>query len=160
MKNTLIALFALLLIVFSTSPLEAEDRPPFDGAKSALFAELLGNGLLFTLNYDTRISNRFGIRGGIGYIGSLDGEGGILTIPINANFLLGNNGKYFEVGAGFTFVGGDFFDTDNRIATSLTFMYRSQPQDGGFMWRAGFAPLIIDKIVIPYYVGLGLGYSF
>ncbi len=153
---------SLFILAFSLGA-KAEESPDFEGVKSAVFAELLGNGLFFTLNYDRRIAGNFGLRAGAGYIGSLEGDGGILTIPVNANFLLGREGRYFEVGGGVTYLnsaGSEIFDSGNQWSISLTFMYRRQPLNGGFMWRAGFTPLIFEKTVIPYYVGFGLGYAF
>jgi hypothetical protein len=39
-------------------------------------------------------------------------------------------------------------------------MYRSQPEDGGFMWKIGLTPVLASGAFIPYWAGLGLGYAF
>lgn len=91
--------FISLLITLSGQKKVSKGSWNFEGSKNAFFVEVLGNGLLFSANYDIRVSNKFGIRVGIGYIGSTTGEGGILIVPVMGNFLLGNNGRYFEVGA-------------------------------------------------------------
>ncbi|MBK9736120.1 MAG: hypothetical protein IPO92_14650 [Saprospiraceae bacterium] len=89
----------------------------FEGAKSVFFVELLGNGLLFSANFDTRIHNNLGLRAGVGYVGGSGTDGGILTVPVMGNVLLGKNGSYFEVGAGATYISGtgSLFDDLNSI---------------------------------------------
>jgi len=70
----------------------------------AFYVEVLGNGLLFSANYDMRFSSAndgLGGRIGVGYIG---GNGAsVVTVPVMLNYLLGKNGKYFEVGGGVTY---------------------------------------------------------
>jgi hypothetical protein len=176
-KNLLYPSFYLILFFFilNTGNLEAQRRREgrssnnsFDGTKNAFFVELLGNGILFSVNYDRRLINNFGLRAGIGYIGTSDVDGsgtsaGILTVPVTANFLLGKNGRYFEVGGGATYVSGstDNFDTSGSgIIGTISFMYRRQPQDGGFMWKIGLTPLFGNGGFLPYWGGVGLGYCW
>ena len=102
-----------------------------------------------------------GARIGLGYIGT-DGSG-IVTIPVMVRKLLGNSGKYFEVGAVATFVTGtsDFFnDFDSSVAGTLSFQYRQQPVDGGFTWKIGLTPLLGQNFFIPIYGGVSLGYTW
>jgi hypothetical protein len=176
MKNYLLvnctfkALIVMLLFLTSAG-ISAQKKTSkvsstFDGSKNAFFVELLGNGLLFSANYDVRVANKFGVRAGIGYFGSTDGDGGILTVPAMGNFLLGKNGRYFEVGAGITFVKisgtDDIFDTDksSSVFGTLSFMYRRQPVDGGFMWKIGLTPILAEGVFIPYWGGVGIGYCW
>jgi len=135
----------------------------FEGSKNAFYVELLGNGLIFSANYDVRLINKFGARIGIGYVGG--SEGGVLTVPVMGNVLLGKNGKYFEIGAGATFLSGtgDIFDLAEDASTTvgtLSFMYRRQPEDGGFMWKIGITPIFAEGVFVPYWAGLGLGYCW
>ncbi len=167
-KSAFSVLFIMFVISLSTT-LSGQKKASigsatFEGAKNAFYVELLGNGLLFSANYDVRIANKFGIRAGIGYVGSTEGEGGILTIPVMGNFLLGNNGRYFEVGAGITYVSGDsdLFNDDgfSSVLGTLSFMYRRQPVDGGFMWKIGLTPFLAEGIFVPYWGGVGIGYCW
>ncbi len=130
-----------------------------------IFVEFLGQGLLFTANYDTRFSKRrngLGGRIGIGAIGS-DGDN-LVTIPVSLNYLLGNGKNFFEIGLGATYlsVPDDFFFSDgsNSVIGTMAFMYRLQPIKSGFSFRGGFTPIFDSKGFIPYYVGLSLGYTF
>ena len=153
------------MAVFSILMIQADEAT--SQSRSAFFVELLGNGLIFSANYDMRFSqssNGWGARAGIGYIGDVNGDGGVLTIPVTVNNLLGTDGKYFEVGVGITYLSADAdFIGDNNtsdIVGTMTFMYRRQPVDGGFMWKIGLTPILADGIFVPYWIGIGIGYSW
>lgn len=146
----------------------------------SIFVEGLGLGLTpLSLNFETRFARRlngWGLRVGGAYYGS--GSSGIVTVPVQVNYLLGRKGRYFEMGAGTTFVRGhhNLYDTgcarsyesDSffELVGTLTFGFRYQPIKGGFMFRAGFSPILMirgkdnDPIFIPYVPYLSLGYSF
>lgn len=132
-----------------------------------VFVELLGQGLLFSANYDTRFSNKrngIGGRAGIGYI-SADGSS-IITVPVSLNYLLGNGKNFFEVGLGATYVGvesdqiGLFDEDDSAVIGTMSFMYRLQPVGSGFSFRGGLTPVFTSEGFIPYYAGISLGYTF
>lgn len=133
-------------------------------SNQAVYAELLGNGLIFSFNYDTRFNARpdgLGGRIGLGFVGK--GDDGAVLIPFQLNWLLGKNGRYFEMGLGATYLGGtaDLFDEDvDHFVGTMTFGYRRQPVDGGFMWKAAITPILADGFFWPYYVGFSLGYAF
>jgi len=141
-------------------------------AAKAVYAEIGGPGLA-SVNFDTRFTkaeNGFGGRIGIGGFSVSDGLGdhvGIVTIPVGINYLLGKDGKnYFELGAGFTYVGGkassDGGDSGNFSTSfgNLTFGYRLAPKNGGFFFKAQITPVFNRIGFIPYYGGLGFGYKF
>lgn len=138
-----------------------------DRAPQAVYAELWGKGLLFTANYDRRFSKRvdgLGFSVGAGYI-KID-DVSLFSLPIGLNYLLGKNGKYFEVGAGATYFSatiddiGDASDHGSTVMGTMTLGYRSQPIKGGFMFRAGINPIIFRDNFIPYYPYVSFGYSF
>lgn len=169
MKHGFLFVMVLLMSIYAEDSIgqrikSTPETKSFEGAKNAFYVELLGNGLIFSANYDLRLVNKFGARLGIGYVGDTGGGGGVLTVPVMGNFLLGKDGKYFEVGAGVTYLSGtgDLFDlSDNStILGTLSFMYRRQPVDGGFMWKIGLTPFIAEGVFIPYWGGLGIGYCW
>jgi hypothetical protein len=133
-----------------------------------IFVELGGQGLLFTVNYDSRFSKKrdgIGGRVGIGYIA----EGGdyATTVPLSLNYLLGKGKHFFEMGLGATILstGGTdesfLFDENNsNLIGTMSFSYRLQPVDRGFSLRAGLTPVFNKNFFIPYYAGLSLGYTF
>ncbi|MBK9106950.1 MAG: hypothetical protein IPM92_00850 [Saprospiraceae bacterium] len=154
MKKKFIYLFALVFTL----------NMGYSQSNQSVYAELLGNGLIFSFNYDTRFTAKptgIGGRAGLGYIGK--GDNGAVLIPFQLNWLLGKNGKYFELGLGATYVGGteEFFEEDiDHFVGTMTFGYRRQPEDGGFMWKAAITPVLADGFFWPYYVGFSLGYAF
>ncbi|MBC7745963.1 MAG: hypothetical protein H7096_12775 [Flavobacterium sp.] len=138
-----------------------------------VFVEILGQGLLFTANYDTRFGNRrdgLGGRIGIGYVAA-DNDNAT-TIPVSLNYLLGNGGKhFFEIGLGATVIAskttGSFFFEDNQginknsnVIGTMSFSYRLQPVNNGFSLRAGITPIFNGDFFLPYFGGLSLGYTF
>jgi hypothetical protein len=136
------------------------------GAKS-MYVELGGPGL-FSFNFDSRFTKKAdGIGGRVGVGGfNIDGES-LLTIPVGLNYLFGNDERhYFELGAGATFVRykSDFFMNDKgtfeQTFGHLTFGYRLQPKNGGFLFRAAIVPVFNGDGFIPYYGGIAFGYNF
>jgi hypothetical protein len=131
----------------------------------AVYAEVLGNGILFSFNYDLRFKNEpkgIGARIGFGYVGSPK-EGGVAFIPFELNWLLGKNDRYFEVGAGATLVSSSkevFNESFKHFVGTMTFGYRNQPSDGGFMWKIAITPILADGFFWPYFIGVGFGYAF
>jgi hypothetical protein len=140
------------------------DRPP-----QAVFGELYGRSIIFSANYDRRLFKRLdglGYTVGIGYA-DLDGLS-IFSIPLTVNYLFGKHGKYLELGAGISYINASITTTDDlssstaeghTIIGTMTIGYRSQPINGGFMFRAGINPLFFSNDFIPYpYVSFG--YNF
>ena len=152
-------------------------------ANNAVFAELLGPGLFYSINYDRAIGD-LAIRVGFSYFSigaSVSGPGGgasssasFMTFPITASYLgLGSKKHMFEVGAGVTVLsvgaGASAFGAEAKaeettsailFAPTGIFGYRLQPPDGGFFFRAGLAPQVFiggqDVAVWPApYVSLG-----
>lgn len=181
MKVTLLTLMLCLSFVFTraqdTVSLKHEsqksrvytDRPP-----QAVFAELGGNGIVLSINYDRRFNKRttgLGFRAGLGY--SFDSYTPFVSLPLAINYLMGRRNSFFEVGVGETpvFIGtlknygnisiGDenFDDKDVVLFTMLNVGYRLQPVRGGFNLRAGFMPLFTRSAtaILPY---VSLGYNF
>ena len=168
MKNRIFTWCTMLLVViFGSKDLHAQEAAP----KNAFFAELGGNGLLFSVNYDYRVGDKFGLRGGIGFVGGNENSRGsgfsysnsILTIPLGLNLLLGKNGKYFEVGAGITLVNEKVTFVERKyspITGTLNFAYRYQPLGGGFMFKAGLSPIFTNDYFEPFHLGAGIGYCW
>lgn len=136
-----------------------------------LYMELFGNGLTYSLNYDMRFSGKpdgIGGRAGIGYF-AIDGIS-LATVPLMVNYLMGKNGKYFEIGAGATYLAAADRQNSNPTGSpinrgtgwigSLSFGYRSQPVDGGFLFRAGLTPFFDRSSFWPFWPQVSVGYAF
>ena len=150
-------------------------------APNGIYLELLGNGLLYTINYDRFISDDISLRGGFEYIGLAASSGtesasiSMMLIPITFNYFLTSHdhGKpgssKFELGAGIVIVNISGSASGNAgelvsgsgtgIAGTATIGYRLQPSDGGFIFRIGFTPLIGAGGFLPF-GGLSFGFAF
>jgi len=137
-----------------------------------IYAELLGNGLLSSLNYERVISNDFSVRFGVGFSfdNSESNSGGHHTtafFPLAmANYLIdlyGNN--YLEIGGGVLVSSTNFsISTDNYpqsesvVVPTTAVGYRYSPKDGGIFFSAAFDTFIFSGIA-PW-AGIGIGYRF
>jgi len=139
-------------------------------AAKAAYAEIGGPGLA-SVNFDTRFTKtEDGLGGRIGIggfsVGSSGDRVGIITIPVGVNYLIGKDKKnYFEVGAGFTYVGvkssADLgSDNFNSSFGNITLGYRLAPEKGGFFFKAEITPVFGRGFFVPYYGGIGFGYKF
>ena len=167
MKTSIQIIIAALTVIISyVKPATAQT---VTGARAQnIFVELGGPGLLLSLNYDTRFVNRhdgIGGRIGAGYVSISDNS--LLTIPVQLNYLLGKNNRYFELGIGATYINGkgderDFLSLNNAksIIGTMTIGYRYQPEDGGFHFKASLNPVFNSSTFFPLFGGVGIGYTF
>ncbi len=137
------------------------DRPP-----QALFMELYGRGIVYSVNYDCRFQKKLKGMGFSAGVGGLVIAGiSFVAVPLTINDLIGDNGHYFELGGGVTFTSGNFVDF-NHIRTggssmlgTVTLGYRRQPVAGGLNFRGGINIVGGNGMLAPYpYVSLG--YNF
>jgi len=152
----------------------------------ALYAEFAGPGVILSLNFDSRFKAGeqfgFGYRIGVGFgvtnFADYINEDyywndepteyrSYYSIPVGLNYILGkpNSPHSFEVGAGATFltrkVSLYYYDvkTPGHVIGHLSLMYR-RVTDGGFLFRAGFTPIIGTSGDLFPMPAVGIGYSF
>lgn len=165
MKNKSFTWILVFFLAFNNKVFAQSD------SHNTLYMELFGNGLTYSLNYDMRFSGKpdgLGGRVGIGYF-AIDGIS-LATVPLMVNYLMGKNGKYFEVGAGATYLSAADRQNSNPTGSpinrgtgwlgSLSFGYRSQPIDGGFLFRAGLTPFFDRSSFMPFWPQVSVGYAF
>jgi hypothetical protein len=150
-----------------------ETSPTERSANNALYIELLGAGLFYSLDYD-RAFGPIAARIGVGYFSITSGNsasGGsasstFISVPLTVSYLgIGSLKHMFEVGAGVSinyFGGGASFanvstsSSVTEVFGTVVLGYRYQPPDGGFFLRAGIDPIIGNFGFLPWpYVGLG-----
>jgi hypothetical protein len=140
---------------------------PKHSSNKILFLELGGPGLAISINYDQRFSGGkagWGYRVGTGYFG--DGGNTVFTIPLQINYLVGSNGKYFEFGGGTTFLNttGDskgktfIFDRVTGFIGTATVGVRFEPEKS-LNFRFAFVPIFSNDQII-YAGGFSVGYTF
>lgn len=164
MKN-LIRICIVLIAAVSAYPQTMENK------NNIVYAELLGNGLFSSVNYERVISNNFDLRLGLGFAfdNSESNSGSHHTtafFPLAmANYsidIYGNN--YVEIGGGVLIASTDFIISDTFSQSSLVFVpttaigYRYSPKNGGFFFSAAFDMFIMAGVT-PW-GGLGIGYRF
>jgi len=120
---------------------------PMRLAKNTVFAELLGNGGLYSINYERLFplqKNNFGIAARVGYAywGNPNGTAytfSYQTIPVELSALYGHTHKA-ELGLGYTplFMRSGTLLYDVRHVVGLRVGYRFQQPEGGFFFKCGF----------------------
>ena len=173
-------LFLILAPIFYSCPASAQQSniqaadlrmklPSGSGERVRnVFFELGGQGLQYSVNYDTRFSDRrngFGGRLGLGYF-SLKGREAT-TIPISLNYLLGNGQHFADFGLGATLLLSngskpDMFESSptRSLVYTTNISYRFQPIQKGLSLRAGVGPVFNYDFNLVFYFGLSLGYTF
>lgn len=148
--------------------------------RNSIYVELLGSGVLYSVNYDHRIGNKLSIRAGLSMwsIKSLDfiifqlNDIKFRSFPIMINYLAGNGSSKLELGAGImptyisSSVGTVFYmikisASGHRTIFPLigTIGYRYQPEEGGIVFRAGVSPSLSSGDGI-FNIGISFGYGF
>lgn len=151
-----------------------------------IFAELLGNGILYSFNFDMRTAkgkrNGWGLRAGIEYLGVATDSAAVslVGLPFGINYLFGEKRGFLELGLGATWLRGKIraragqptpvdetyniplADIDAKgaiIVGVFNIGYRYMPYDNGLMFRATLSPVVVTDQVVPF-VGFSLGYKF
>lgn len=173
MKITLILKISLLFF-FSHFFLSSIEGQVFDRRGQAIYVELMGNGLIYSLNYESRFTAK---TGGIGGRIGISHFGDALSVPILLNYLIGkkDSNKFFEIGAGITYLNytepyeiGDRTFEEQTLAT-FSIMFRRHPRYGKWMWKVGLTPVIgylgedddgkAEMQIWPW-IGIGIGRAF
>ena len=143
--------------------------------KNSIYAELLGNGGIYSINYDRvfQLSKQVKIVPRVGFSTLED----VLIFPLEANLLLSKSSKsknFFETGIGLTIlkplngfsgqlltINGYEYNFDNKAVNTPVILragFRHQKPTGGFMYRTGALLFTGDETLLT--IGIGLGYTF
>jgi len=177
MKKTIICITLIGLLYFATNKVYAQ----VDSLtrRKAVFVELLGNGVLFSANFDMRFvkgkDGSIGFRAGLGdfflnaHSGNVDVIVNGITFPMEVNYLLGKSRHFLETGIGITpyYIKTKLTFSDYRfngkglnLMSFLNIGYRYQPLNKGLMFRVNWNPLITYDGLFFKWFGLSLGYVF
>lgn len=146
-------------------------------ARDALYFELGGNALIYSFNYERRLSDRTTARGGLMFLAlnaTNEGTGesasvNVALLPLMMNWLMGEGSGRLELGIGplFGLAGGNATDVEGTnidfsgaglSGVTSTIGYRYHPPDGGLIFRGGLVPFYSGGPQI--WAGLSLGYAF
>ncbi len=179
-----VLLFFLILFGFTSVKAQNEANLPYISPSGgrAVYFELGGHSIFFGFNYDTRFKKKLdgiGGRVGIGYMAVSGAR--FFSLPVALNYLMGKDGKYFEMGAGATLLTlgdreysgtytelgyiGPSRSNSTKLLGNISFGFRRQPVNGGFMFRAGVSPVFgleDDKsfFFFPFLPYISFGYTF
>jgi len=138
---------------------------------NSIYLEFLGNGMLYSINYDRMVAYNFGGKIGLSYLSFHKGLyfEGIKTVifPISVNYFIGEGSSKLELGAGITLVNGTYnsWQLDHSWGIVFNFLnigFRYQPTNGGFMFRIFYSPMYVSFGSGGYHHwgGLSFGQSF
>jgi hypothetical protein len=172
------------LLTLSGALLAARPAAAQDGGANSVYAELLGNGGLYSINYDRRLgaggaSVRVGAAswqttGGL-FVSASDERTSFVTVPVLLNALTGAGNHHLELGAGVllgsrtvtrTLGGGS--ERSTIVDATGTLGYRRQRPGRGWVFRLGLTPFYgfgSEEEAYPekgFFLsgGLSVGYSF
>lgn len=141
-------------------------------ANNALYVELLGAGLFYSINYDRRIGD-LALRGGLMYFSVSSGTNSAgesasaswVGVPLSVSYNIGSVKHSFEVGAGITIhhisgsantLGVESTGSATTVLGHAILGYRYQPPQTGFFLRAGLSPIVGSGVFLPWpHCGLG-----
>lgn len=153
------------------------DAPPVD-ARNSLVAEVLGNGLLYSVDYERLLfGGHAGIRGGASFVtygvSHASGSGNLVlaTFPIVASYYWGPSAHKLQLGLGATvfYVSASSDSTGTKfegsgdgldVAVTAVAGYRYLPRAGGWTFSVGFTPLFRGAKGLLPWGGVGGGYVF
>jgi len=176
-----------LLLLFSSVLLsvKAQEIGP-ELKRNTIFIELLGNGGIYSLNYDRILLSKekwkLAGRAGVSYFNfSDDFNTQYYAIPLEVSYLVGKGNHFLETGLGITplYKIGERIEEFNIeqetlfITSTARIGYRYQRKDGGFFFKAGWTPQYTKAYrfgesflpkrygyLFPIMIGIGAGYSF
>ncbi len=140
-------------------------------SRNAAYGEIGGNGIIPTVNYERRFSERWFGRVGLGvaFTYTEDDSDAAFSIPLTVSSVnRPASNHHLELGGGITIVAGDrqelfdYGDDDEEFSTvSITGIvgYRYQKPEGGFLFRAAFTPVAGGGYILPW-AGVSFGYAW
>jgi len=156
MKKISLLLLCIALIFTAKGQ---ENKPDGAGTSKAVYAELGGSGLSFSVNFDSRFkgNNGLGYRAGIGF---LPGNRSLLTFPLGINTLIGKGPSFLEAEVTVTpsSLKAKFHKTTSSIFIFPHIGYRYSKPSGSFNFRIYAGPLLVAGDVLPW-AGLSFGYT-
>ncbi len=143
--------FSLIFLLACASPCLAQAGAARI-ARNAVYLELLGNGGLYSVNFERMLNDTLALRIGFATWNSpalfYDGTppDRLTTVPVTVSYLLGSGERKLELGGGVT-IGRATRDRSSIHQKSSSFSnltgiigYRSQPPGRGYLFRAGVTP--------------------
>lgn len=172
---TLVALLiGVLTIAAAPDSLLAQDTTS-SFPRNAIYVEGLGQGLLYSVNYDHLFTRHWDFRVGFAswaitpFFFFSSGKTKFTGVPLLVNYIVGGSVNHLELGigavVGFTSTrgrlwwGSDYSSSGSAFLGTATIAYRGETPGGGPMVRLAFTPFFTFKRIEPY-GGISLGFCF
>lgn len=134
-------------------------------AGHAVFVEIGGSGLLYSLNYERRLPGGAAARVGGSFVRAQDVS--VATLPLTLSWLAGRGAHRLELGGGLL-IGRvrdavDLAEFGGTLTTALatgTLGYRWQHQPHGMLLRVTLTPFVTGHPRAFPWAGLSVGYAF
>lgn len=140
--------------------------------KQSVYFELLGNGILYSFNYEKYVKPNISLRTGISVIPeqkTISGKKETLNsylLPMMANYLIGKDCHKLELGAGVvchymlkTFKYNKISNKSGcNFYPTARFGYTFIPKSNGLTYKISYTPILDEHI--NHWVGISFGYSF
>jgi hypothetical protein len=159
-------------------PMVAPAPAPAWSASNALFFEPLGNGLLYSVNYERFLRTLpVGLRAGASFftyaVSKASGSGNLTlaTFPLLASYYYGPSHHKLQLGLGATVIyfaassdstGATYQGTGTGLGVAATAVvgYRYLPSSSGITFGFGFTPLVRTEKGLLLWAGASAGYAF
>ena len=139
--------------------------------------ELLGNGLLYSIDYERFVTDAIGLRAGASFftwkISDAAGSGNLTlaTFPFVASHYLGPGRHKLQLGLGATILytaaasdasGTTYAGSTSGLGVAATGVigYRYAPEKSGFTFTAGYTPLVRASKALWAWGGASAGWAF
>lgn len=153
----------ILVILLLATAMQVQAQNKFK--KHSIYAEVLGNGIILSANYELQLSNKpgFGIHAGIGLAGVMP------AIPLGMTYLvkIGKQKSFIETGIGITFAEKDLWDDNKTQLPSNPYQVAFIPSLGyrhhspyGLMWKLIYSPFFNKENNEPGFFGASVGWRF
>lgn len=140
-------------------------------APNSIYLELLGNGIIYSINYDRMFSENVGGRIGFTYFPAVSAiftsTEDIFVVPLLLNVFVGDGDSRLELGAGIVYaqatlstIFSDQKEDASGMAETITIGYRYQERTGGLVFRIGFTPFFRFGEGFMPFGGVSVGTSF
>ncbi|MCB9555920.1 MAG: hypothetical protein H6707_07440 [Deltaproteobacteria bacterium] len=161
-KATTATILGLLLMMTSAAQAQTDSlavgRPVRVERPNLVTVELMGRGVLYSVNYERYLTSWFGL--GVGAMGFGNSDGGLGMFPVFVSFNPVGDEHSLYLSAGATFLVGDtrFFSAISTVFGNAQAGYQMQLR-GGFVLRAT-ANFLFSEHGWLIWPGVNLGGSF
>ena len=151
----------LLLFLIPSLCLAQDETNKAFFKKNSVYVEILGEGMLYSLNYERIVSNNGKFNTSVKIGGNYLGDN-LFFIPMGVSEIIGRKNHHLETGLGLS---ASFFSesiSEGYLWLTGRLGYRYQKPSGNFLFKAMYTPIIVASNVDGglIWFGISVGYAF